>query len=284
MGFKKIRFVAIPRKGEKKKYSRFRKIQRFKRDRMEIQEKGYVHSFVIWNPSIFFLSRCETSFDSCIFSSCSFFQQTFGGLWNSSLHHEKCKVDFHAANTRGIPIDLFSLPSFFFSFIFILFFLFFIRFPWVASWQKKTRGVPPPQVACKNAEWRREFFRSSRRYPDPGRNVREVRYGNRGCLLSTRNSLVSNVHCRFSLKDIRGLDARCQDVIPYFPVSTVSFFHVGFLLHNWTCSFIEIHESMVLLVFMIFFLKKSRNLCYRICEIEMIVDALIKRRILIFLF
>lgn len=191
----------------------------------------------------------------------------------------------HPRNTNRSLFPSF-LPSFsfFLSFIFILFFLFFIRFPRVASWQKKTRGVPPPQVACKNAEWRREFFRSSRRYPDPGRNVREVRYGNRGCLLSTRNSLVSNVHCRFSLKDIRGLDARCQDVIPYFPVSTVSFFHVGFLLHNWTCSFIEIHESMILLVSVIFFLKRSRNLCYRICEIEMIVDALIKRRILILLF
>lgn len=184
----------------------------------------------------------------------------------------------HPRNTNRSLFPSFLL--FFFSFIFILFFLFFIRFPRVASWQKKTRGVPPPQVACKNAEWRREFFRSSHRYPDPGRNVREVRYGNRGCLLSTRNSLVSNVHCRFSLKDIRGLDARCQDVIPYFPVSTVSFFHVGFLLHNWTCSFIEIHESMVLLVSVIF-LRWSRNLCYRICEIEMIVDALIKRRILI---
>lgn len=115
MGFKKIS-SRYQEKEKKKKYSRFRKIQRFKRDRMEIQEKEYVHSFVIWNPSIFFLSRRETSFDSCIFGSCSFFQQTFGGLWNSSLHHEKCKVDFHAANTRGIPIDLFSLPSFSFFF------------------------------------------------------------------------------------------------------------------------------------------------------------------------
>lgn len=33
-------------------------------------------------------------------------------------HHEKCKVDFHAASTRGIPIDLFSLSSF--SFLFFL--------------------------------------------------------------------------------------------------------------------------------------------------------------------
>lgn len=41
---------------------------------------------------------------------------------------------------------------------------------------------------------------------------------------------------------------------------------------------------MILLVSVIFFLKRSRNLCYRICEIEMIVDALIKRRILILLF
>lgn len=44
--------------------------------------------------------------------------------------------------------------------------------------------IPPPQVACKNAEWRREFFRSSRRYLDPERNVREVRYGNRGVSFS----------------------------------------------------------------------------------------------------
>lgn len=131
----------------------------------------------------------------------------------------------HPRNTNRSLFPSF-LPSFsfFLSFIFILFFLFFIRFPRVASWQKKTRGVPPPQVACKNAEWRREFFRSSRRYPDPGRNVREVRYGNRGCLLSTRNSLVSNVHCRFSLKDIRGLDARCQDVIPFLLPCIYCFF------------------------------------------------------------
>lgn len=128
----------------------------------------------------------------------------------------------HPRNTNRSLFPSFLL--FFFFFIFILFFLFFIRFPRVASWQKKTRGVPPPQVACKNAEWRREFFRSSHRYPDPGRNVREVRYGNRGCLLSTRNSLVSNVHCRFSLKDIRGLDARCQDVIPFLLPCIYCFF------------------------------------------------------------
>lgn len=46
MGFKKIS-SRYQEKEKKKKYSRFRKIQRFKRDRMEIQEKEYVHSFVI---------------------------------------------------------------------------------------------------------------------------------------------------------------------------------------------------------------------------------------------
>ena len=111
-------------------------------------------------------------------------------------------------------------PSFFFfSFIFILFFLFFIRFPRVASWQKKTRGVPPPQVACKNAEWRREFFRSSHRYPDPGRSkIRESRlspfhakfprfecslpllvkgYTWIGCAMSRRDSLFPCIYCFF---------------------------------------------------------------------------------------
>lgn len=47
MGFKKISSRYQEKEKKKKKYSRFRKIQRFKRDRMEIQEKGYVHSFVI---------------------------------------------------------------------------------------------------------------------------------------------------------------------------------------------------------------------------------------------
>lgn len=59
----------------------------------------------------------------------------------------------------------------------------------------------------------------------------------------------------FSLKDIRGSDARCQDVISFLfagsRVSTVFFFHAGFYfrrIYNWMWSFIEIYEFMVLLV------------------------------------
>lgn len=89
-------------------------------------------------------------------------------------HHEKCKVDFsrreHPRNTNrsSFPFLPFFFPSFFlflfsfFFFIFVLFFL-FIRFSRVVSIvEEDARAsdarVPPPQIACKNAEWRREFF------------------------------------------------------------------------------------------------------------------------------
>lgn len=132
MGFKKnLVKSTIPRKEIKKKYSRFRKIQRFKRDRMEFQDLLRKTRFLRHMKPVHFLFVTPRNIFRPVYSvRARFFNKPW---WPMKLfhHHEKCKVDFHAANTRGIPIDLFSLPSFlpfflfFFFFTFVLFFFFY---------------------------------------------------------------------------------------------------------------------------------------------------------------
>lgn len=166
-------------------------------------------------------------------------------------HHEKCKVDFsrreHPRNTNrsSFPFLPSSFSFFPFSFLSLYYSFFSSAFHESSRSWKKTRVrvmrvFLRHRLLVKMQNGVENFFRSSHRYLDLDRNVREVRYGNRGSGVSF---LVSReIRCRtvFSLKDIRGSDARCQDVISFLfagsRVSTVFFFHAGFYFrrtYNW---------------------------------------------------
>lgn len=111
MGFKKI--SSKSRYQERKKYSRFRKIQRFKRDRMEFQDLlRKIRTFLRHMKPVHFLFSSRNIFRYIRFVLV--FSTNLGGLWNSPWKMQsRFSRREHPRNTNRSLFPIFLLFSFF---------------------------------------------------------------------------------------------------------------------------------------------------------------------------